>query len=73
MSAAEKPRAALRQQLHDLCQPLTRLQWRLELARRGRELELREAIEGALADSQELIECVRRIRNRMEEIEERAA
>jgi len=66
-------RSALRQDLHDLSQPLTRLQWRLELGRRGGESELRETIEGALADSRELIEWVRRIRVRIEEAERTAA
>ena len=66
-------RSTLRQELHDLCQPLTRLQWRLELGRRGGEAELREAINGALADSLELIEWVRRIRVRIEEAERTAA
>jgi hypothetical protein len=63
----------IRQDLHDLSQPLTRLQWRLELGRRGSEAELRETIEGALADCLELIEWVHRIRVRIEEAEERAA
>jgi hypothetical protein len=63
----------IREDLHDLSQPLTRLQWRLELGRRGSDAELRETIEGALADSLELIEWVHRIRVRIEEAEERAA
>ena len=63
----------LRQALHDLCQPLTRMQWRLELGRRGGEAELRDAIEGALADSHELNEWVRHIRTMIEEAEGRAA
>lgn len=57
----------LRQDLHDLSQPLTRLQWRLELGRHGAESELRETVEGALADSLELMEWVQRIRTRIEE------
>jgi hypothetical protein len=63
------------QDLHDLSQPLTRLQWRLELGRRGSEseAELRETIEGALADCLELIEWVHRIRVRIEEAERTAA
>jgi hypothetical protein len=56
----------LRQDLHDLSQPLTRLQWRLELGRRGGEQLLREAIEGALADSLELAEWVRQMRSTIE-------
>lgn len=61
--------ATLRQDLHDLSQPLTRLQWRLEIGRRGGESELRESVEGALADSRELMEWVRRIRARIEQQE----
>ena len=72
LNAAGK-RTALQQDLHDLSQPLTRLQWRLELGRRGGEAELRETIEGALADSLELIEWVHRIRVRIEESERTAA
>ena len=59
--------ATLRQDLHDLCQPLTRLQWRLEVGRRGGEDDLREAVEGALADAVELMEWVRRLRKKIEE------
>ena len=66
-------RPTLRQELHDLSQPLTRLQWRLELGRRGGEAELRETIEGALADSRELIERIRRMRAGIEEAERTAA
>ena len=61
--------ATLRQDLHDLSQPLTRLQWRLELGLRGGEAELRETIEGALADTRELMEWVRRIRSTIEQEE----
>jgi hypothetical protein len=63
----------LRDDLHDLSQPLTRLQWRLELGRRGEDAELRETIEGALADTLELIEWVHRIRVSIEEAERTAA
>lgn len=56
----------LRQDLHDLSQPLTRLQWRLELGRHGGESDLRETLEGALADTRELMQWVRRIRSTME-------
>ena len=59
--------STLREDLHDLCQPLTRLQWRLELGRRaGNVDELQETVEGAIADSLELIEWIRRIRIRIE-------
>lgn len=69
MSAAvhhDNLKTTLRQDLHDLSQPLTRLQWRLELGQGSREAELRETIEGALADTRELMEWVRRIRSRIE-------
>lgn len=70
---AVRPGTTLRQDLHDLSQPLTRLQWRLELGLRGADAELHETIEGALADSLELIEWVHRIRVRIEEAEGKAA
>lgn len=61
--AATREETNLRQDLHDLSQPLTRLQWRLELGQRcASEAELRETIDGALADVGELIEWVRQIR-----------
>lgn len=68
-AATQSFTAILRQDLHDLSQPLTRLQWRLELGRRGGESELRESVECALADSRELMEWVRRLRIRIEEQE----
>ena len=53
------------QDLHDLSQPLTRLQWRLELARMtGDDDELRESVTAALEDVGELIQRVRQIRLR---------
>jgi signal transduction histidine kinase len=63
----------LRQDLHDLSQPLTRLQWRLELAKlTGDDAELRETIAAALVDVGELIERVRQIRSRDDAQQERA-
>lgn len=59
-------KTTLRQDLHHLSQPLTRLQWRLELGRGSSEAELRETVEGALADTRELMEWVRRIRSTIE-------
>ena len=78
MSAAKagKPstlRNILRKDLHDLSQPLMRLQWRLELGKYGGEAELRETIEGALADSLELVEWAQRLRVTIEETERTAA
>lgn len=61
--------ASLRQDLHDLSQPLTRLQWRLELGRRGGESDLRETVEGALADTLELMNWVRSLRHKIEQQE----
>jgi signal transduction histidine kinase len=53
----------LGQHLHDLSQPLTRLQWRLELAKlTGDDAELRDTLTAALEDVGELIERVREIR-----------
>lgn len=67
MNTAQEHASILRQHLHDLCQPLTRLQWRLGLGQHSSEPdELRDTIQGALADSNELIECIRRIRASIE-------
>jgi hypothetical protein len=53
-------------ELHELAQPLTRLQWRLEIGQRmGDEATLRETVEGSLADAQEITEWVRRMRAQM--------
>jgi signal transduction histidine kinase len=55
----------LKQELHDLSQPLTRLQWRLELAKLTEDdVELGEMIAAALMDVGELIERVRQMRSR---------
>lgn len=72
MTAAVHPQSlstVLRQDLHGLSQPLTRLQWRLELGQRGGESELRETVEGALTDALELMQWLRRIRSRIEQQE----
>jgi hypothetical protein len=73
IAAHTKEQPSLRQALHDMSQPLTRLQWRLELGRRGGEADLRDAVEGALADSLELIDWLRRIRITIEGSEGKAA
>lgn len=53
----------LAEDLHDLSQPLTRLQWRLELAKlTGDDTELRDTLTAALEDVGEVIERVREIR-----------
>jgi signal transduction histidine kinase len=52
-----------RHELHELCQPLMRLQWRLEIGQRvGDEDALREAVEGGLEEARELAEHVNRMR-----------
>lgn len=56
-----------KQELHDLSQPVTRLQWRLDLAQFSTgEVELREVIAGAQADIVDVLECMRQIRARAE-------
>jgi signal transduction histidine kinase len=58
----------LGQDLHDLSQPLTRLQWRLELAKLTEDdAELRDTLTAALEDVGELIERVRQVRTRADE------
>jgi signal transduction histidine kinase len=53
----------LEQEMHDLSQPLTRLQWRLELAKlTGDDAELRDTLAAALQDVGELMERVRQLR-----------
>jgi hypothetical protein len=62
-----------RQELHELCQPLTRLQWRLELGQlAGDEAALREAVEGAMFEVKEMSEQVRRMRARLAQGQEMA-
>ncbi len=64
---AEKRDRTIRQDLHDMSQPLTRLQWRLELGRRSENPDdLRETIEGAIGDSVELIAWITRLRATLE-------
>jgi hypothetical protein len=66
-TAMTRNTSTLRQDLHDLAQPLTRLQWRLELGQHSNDSnDLRETIHGALADSLELMEWIRRIRATIE-------
>ena len=53
----------LRHELHDLCQPLTRLQWRMEIGLlTNDERTLRDTVTGGLDDLRELVERVRRLR-----------
>ena len=55
-----------RHALHQLCQPLTRLQWRLEVGHRlGDEATLRETVEGSLEDARELSRLVHHLRQHL--------
>ena len=57
---------ATRHALHQLCQPLTRLQWRLEVGHRlGDEATLRETVEGSLEDARELSRLVHHLRQQL--------
>ena len=71
MNLATNLDASLGQELHDLSQPLTRLQWRLELAKLTEDdAELGETLSAALQDVGELIERVREIRRKAEQQQE---
>lgn len=60
-----------RHELHELCQPLTRLQWRLEIGRQaGDEAALRETVDGGLEDAREIAAWVGRMRAMLARIEE---
>jgi hypothetical protein len=56
----------LERDLHDLCQPITSLQCRLELGKVvGGEMVLLEAVDGALEDSARIFAGVARMRERL--------
>lgn len=56
----------LERELHDLCQPVTSLQCRLELGRMtGGEEALLEAVDGALEDSARVFAAIARMRERL--------
>ncbi len=58
-------------ELHDLCQPLTALQCRLEIGRMlGRADALEEAIDGGLEATRRMFEIVARMRQRLLEMEQ---
>ena len=49
--------------LHDLCQPLTALQCRLEIGRMlGHDVALKEAVDGGLEETQRLFNVIARMR-----------
>jgi signal transduction histidine kinase len=52
--------------LHDLCQPLTALHFRLEMGKYSQDAEAyRDAIEGALEESLRMVDSVIRMRERV--------
>jgi len=56
----------LEKELHDLCQPLTALQCRLELGQMcADEQSLMEAVEGALIETERLFQSVESMRARL--------
>jgi Arc/MetJ-type ribon-helix-helix transcriptional regulator len=56
----------LEDELHDLCQPLTALQFRLELGKFVGDSEaLREAVDGALEETNRMIDAIKRMRERL--------
>jgi hypothetical protein len=64
--------AIWRHELHELCQPLTRLQWRLEIGQQEvAEGALRATIEGGLEDAKELMDHVRRMRALLARVQRR--
>jgi hypothetical protein len=60
--------AAMNRDLHDLCQPLTALQCRLELGRMGGDrASLREAVDGGLEEMLRIYAAVARMRSSLVE------
>jgi C4-dicarboxylate-specific signal transduction histidine kinase len=61
-------------ELHDLCQPLTALQCRLEIGKMlGHDGALQEAVDGGLEETRRMFEVIARIRQRLLREEEDAA
>lgn len=53
-------------ELHDLCQPLTALQCRLEMGHMlGHPGGLKEAVDGSLEETRRMFEVIARIRQRL--------
>jgi hypothetical protein len=58
--------SAFEKDLHDLCQPLTTLQCRLEYAQMlDDEVSLREAVEGGLMECQRMMASIEVMRSRL--------
>jgi len=52
--------------LHDLCQPLTALQCRLEIGRMlGHDSALQEAVDGGLEETKRMFEVINQMRQRL--------
>lgn len=63
----------LEDDLHDLCQPLTALQFRLELGKfAGNPEALCEAVQGALEETSRMIDAIKRMRERLADKKEQA-
>lgn len=72
MSALAKLRTELDRELHDLCQPLTTASCHLELGQMMGDAEsLRTAVDGALLECRRTYDYVRRMRERIAELQER--
>ena len=57
--------------LHDLCQPLTALQCRLELGKMlGEDVALRDAVDGALEETQRMFAAVTQMRESLQMAEQ---
>jgi hypothetical protein len=60
-------------ELHDLCQPLTALQCRLEMGKMlGHPEALEEAVKGGLEETRRMFHIIAHMRQRLLEIEEAA-
>jgi hypothetical protein len=60
-------------ELHDLCQPLTALQCRLEMGRMlGHPEALEEAVTGGLEETRRMFDIIAHMRQRLLDIEEQA-
>ena len=56
----------MRQDLHDLCQPLTALQCRLEMAKMYQDpLLLRDIVQDSLSETTRMFACIGHMRDRL--------
>jgi glucose-6-phosphate-specific signal transduction histidine kinase len=68
MSTMNDWKATVRRDLHDLAQPVTALQCRLEIAQMvGDEASMREAVEGGLEDTRRIFAAMEEMRARLME------